>query len=96
MSSLYIVLYFQTISRDLMIEDVMGKTLPAIKVISMSIAALVDDMVRSGGKTIRGGLLKSDFHWVLTVPAIWSDAAKQFMREAAEMEPVIIKISFSI
>lgn len=25
-----------------------------------------------------------DIHWVLTVPAIWSDGAKQFMREAAQ------------
>ena len=25
-----------------------------------------------------------DKDWVLTVPAIWSDKAKQFMREAAE------------
>ena len=24
-----------------------------------------------------------DIHWVLTVPAIWTDSAKQFMREAA-------------
>ena len=24
-----------------------------------------------------------DFQWVLTVPAIWTAAAKQFMREAA-------------
>ena len=24
-----------------------------------------------------------DIHWVLTVPAIWSDAGKQFMRESA-------------
>lgn len=29
-----------------------------------------------------------DIHWVLTVPAIWSDGAKQFMREAAQkVEP---------
>ena len=69
----------------------MGKMFPAIKVFSMCIAALVDDMVDAGGKTVGGGLVKSDVHWVLTVPAIWSDAAKQFMREAAEMAPVIIK-----
>lgn len=25
-----------------------------------------------------------DFHWVLTVPAIWDLKAKQFMRDAAE------------
>ena len=28
-------------------------------------------------------LEETDIHWVLTVPAIWNDAAKQFMREAA-------------
>ena len=79
----------------------MGKMFPAIKVFSMCIAALVDDMVNAGGKRVAGGLVKSDVHWVLTVPAIWSDAAKQFMREAAEMEPVgigfySIKVKFII
>lgn len=29
------------------------------------------------------GVDNKDIHWVLTVPAIWSDSAKQFMREAA-------------
>ena len=87
-------LFLQSISRDLMIEDEMGKMFPAIKVFSMCIAALVDDMVNAGGKTVAGGLVKSDVHWVLTVPAIWSDAAKQFMREAAQMEPVIIKLYY--
>ena len=28
-------------------------------------------------------VVNSDIHWILTVPAIWTDAAKQFMREAA-------------
>ncbi|KAK3102458.1 hypothetical protein FSP39_011510 [Pinctada imbricata] len=28
---------------------------------------------------------ETDIRWVLTVPAIWNDSAKQFMREAAEM-----------
>ena len=69
----------------------MGKMFPAIKVFSMCIAAMVDDMVNAVSKTVGGGIMKSDVHWVLTVPAIWSDAAKQFMREAAEMEPVINK-----
>jgi len=30
------------------------------------------------------GFQPDEIHWVLTVPAIWNDAAKQFMREAAE------------
>ena len=29
-----------------------------------------------------------DVHWVITVPAIWSDAAKQFMTEAATKVPL--------
>jgi len=33
----------------------------------------------------RGTEMKNDdIHWVLTVPAIWSDSAKEFMREAAQ------------
>lgn len=30
------------------------------------------------------GIEESDVMWVLTVPAIWDDKSKQFMREAAE------------
>ena len=33
---------------------------------------------------------RDDIFWVLTVPAIWDDSAKQFMREAA------VNVSFSI
>jgi hypothetical protein len=31
-----------------------------------------------------------DIRWVLTVPAIWSDAGKQFMRKSANNEKLII------
>ena len=75
---------FQTISRDLLIKDEMGKSLSAKTVFSLSIGYLADNMISSGGDTITGELSKADVDWVLTVPAIWSDAAKQFMREAAE------------
>ena len=71
----------------------MGKRFKAIDVFSMCIAALTDDMIKSGSNTVSGGLTKDDVHWVVTVPAIWSDAAKQFMREAAEMKPVRMKLT---
>lgn len=80
--------YFQEIFRDLRIEDEMGKMFPAIDVFSYSIAALVDDMINNCSNSVSGEIFKDDVHWVLTVPAIWSDAAKQFMREAATKEPV--------
>ena len=53
-------------------------------VFSLSIGYLADNMMKSVSNGIAGDVRKSDVDWVLTVPAIWSDAAKQFMREAAE------------
>lgn len=71
-----------------MIKDEMDKKFQAINVFSLSIAYLVENMLSTCQNAIAGGICKSDIHWVLTVPAIWSDAAKQFMREAAEKHPV--------
>jgi len=36
------------------------------------------------------GIHDEDYHWVITVPAIWTDGAKQFMREAAEMKDMVL------
>lgn len=74
---------FQKITRELLIEDEKGKKLSAVTVFGLSIAALTNDMLTSGRKTVAGVITMKDVHWVLTVPAIWSDGAKQFMREAA-------------
>jgi len=38
-------------------------------------------------------VVDQDYHWVITVPAIWVDGAKQFMREAAEM---VLKYTFTL
>ena len=70
-----------------MLEDDKELKLPAITVFSLAIKYLRDDLVTAckykfdedGNKVTEDGI-----HWVLTVPAIWDDAAKQFMREAAE------------
>ena len=40
---------------------------------------LMDTLERKGT-----GVRDEDISWVITVPAIWSDAAKQMTREAAE------------
>lgn len=36
-------------------------------------------------KSQKTGITEEDILFVITVPAIWTDPAKQFMREAAEM-----------
>ena len=68
----------------MMLKDILHNEFPAIQVFSLSIKALKDhllDTLEKQGFTVKPG----EIRWVLTVPAIWSDSAKQFMREAAIM-----------
>ena len=59
------------------------KELPALIIFSMAIKFLKDHLM--GNLYHRSsGVQPDDIQWVLTVPAIWNDPAKQFMREAAE------------
>lgn len=72
--------------RDLTIDDDLGKPMLAMKVFSESIKFLKNHMMTELTKRniLEHALLQPDeIQWVLTVPAIWSDAAKQFMRESA-------------
>ncbi|VDI39861.1 Hypothetical predicted protein [Mytilus galloprovincialis] len=66
-----------------MIEDITGKSALAMDVFSLSIQALKDHLMKT--LVNRGTTMTvKDIRWVLTVPAIWTDAAKQFMRKSAE------------
>jgi hypothetical protein len=87
----------QNLSLKTRLRDDQGKLMPAIKVFAASIKYLKDHLIHkltesSGVNETSGndkqsqeaGILTNDIRWVLTVPAIWSDSAKQFMRKAAE------------
>nr|XP_011450125.2 heat shock 70 kDa protein 12A isoform X1 [Crassostrea gigas] len=77
------LLYREKISRTDIIEDECGKPMLGLTIISMIIQYLKDDLFKRLEQ--RGMPLRDqDILWVLTVPAIWSDAAKQFTKEAAE------------
>lgn len=55
----------------------------AITVFAHAIRYLKEHMLKTLDQ--RGAGIKArDINWVLTVPAIWDDPSKQFMREAAE------------
>ncbi|XP_069131333.1 heat shock 70 kDa protein 12B-like [Argopecten irradians] len=77
------ILYQQKeLNRTFHIKSLDGKTMPAMKVFSAAIGYLKDHLL--GTCKLRGADVHAhDIAWVLTVPAIWSDPAKQFMREAA-------------
>ena len=57
--------------------------MPAIQVFSGGIKFLKDYLFRNFQERIPQ-LQDGDIHWVLTVPAIWDEVAKKFMRKSAE------------
>ncbi|XP_078317808.1 heat shock 70 kDa protein 12A-like [Crassostrea virginica] len=73
----------KAISRKTKLKDATGKEMPAIKVFELSIKFLVEDLMQKL-KNSYTGIKKSDVEFVITVPAIWDDRSKQFMREAAK------------
>ncbi|XP_033725847.1 heat shock 70 kDa protein 12B-like [Pecten maximus] len=76
-------LYTDHVDRNKMLQTEDGKKMSAIKVISAVISYLKSHLT----KTVKDSAIDisdKDIRWVVTVPAIWSDPAKQMMREAAE------------
>lgn len=76
-------LFPQNITDDTPIEDDFGKHLPLADVMTMSIKVMKDHVIKLLGDT---GVPypEAGTKWVITVPAIWSDPAKQVTRNAAE------------
>ncbi|KAL3841758.1 hypothetical protein ACJMK2_019860 [Sinanodonta woodiana] len=72
------------LTRETEITDGKGRKLSAMKVFSLAIRYLKDDLLSTVNGRFDRGFRASDVRWVLTVPAIWNDKAKQFMRESAE------------
>ncbi|XP_066285858.1 heat shock 70 kDa protein 12A-like [Branchiostoma lanceolatum] len=71
------------IRKDIPLTATNGETLPALEVFSHALKFLSDHL-RNAVKISTGANIREDnIRWVITVPAIWNDAAKQFMREAA-------------
>ena len=76
--------YLQTLNSRTVIRATNGRSVEAKTVFAHSINFLKDEAIRvirqSSGDD---HFSPQDIQWVLTVPAIWTPGAKQFMREAA-------------
>lgn len=75
-------LYNSTVTRDLLIQDIHGKSFRAQQIFVESIRFLREHFL----KIIKLRDIKiheDDICYTVTIPAIWSDAARQFMKEAA-------------
>ena len=65
------------------ITDITGKkSMKAVDVFAFSIEYIKESIFRMAKEQI-GELEEEDAHWVVTVPAIWDEAARQFMIDAA-------------
>ena len=69
------------------VYDTENKPLLALELLSIVIRHLKEEMLRTI-RLQRENVSDDDVMYVMTVPAIWSDAAKQLMREAATDENV--------
>lgn len=73
------VLYSHKVDRSMTLQADNGKSFKAITVFAAAIKFFKDDLLKQTGH-----LDSCDILWILTVPAIWTDQGKQFMREAAK------------
>lgn len=67
---------------DTEIEDISGKKMPALTIFGHSIRYLNEHLLKTVCKQ-KIGMNQEDIQYVITVPAIWDQKAKQFMRKAA-------------
>ncbi|XP_045181826.2 heat shock 70 kDa protein 12B-like [Mercenaria mercenaria] len=73
----------ENISRKTMVYDINGVGMPAVTIFTMAIRYLKDHLFKSADLFSSGFVTERDVKYVLTVPAIWTDSSKMFMREAA-------------
>lgn len=83
-------IFLQSINMDTMIEDHLKNPIKALEVFSLSIQCLKKKCIDFFQKN-HVSVANDDIQWILSVPAIWGESAKQFMRMAAEQVGYIPK-----
>ncbi|XP_045176606.1 heat shock 70 kDa protein 12A-like [Mercenaria mercenaria] len=71
----------KVLSRKTLLFDEHNKPLSALTVFSSAIKYLKNHLLEVIQTRVTD-IHEEDIHWVLTVPAIWNESAKQFMKEA--------------
>lgn len=74
----------KTLGRSTLIKDINGEMMPAKVIFSMAIRYLRKHLLDMAQKQVLSDVTEDLIGWVITVPAIWDEGAKQFMREAAQ------------
>ena len=64
-------------------RTVNGRGMPIRSVFTFALKYFKDSAIQQYPKEFSTDVSGSNFEWVITVPAIWQEGAKQAMREAA-------------
>lgn len=75
--------FLQDLHAGIEIKAANGKSYPALKVFSHALRFFKQHVLAELSDQSTAKLSEEDITWVLTVPAIWRQPAKQFMRTAA-------------
>lgn len=88
------VTYLQSFGSSVEVEDHLGESLDALEVFSKSLnymREVVMDMLEKDDDTHVANN-KNNIEWIITVPAIWEEVAKQFVRNAAKKVNITLYI----
>ena len=69
-----------------------GREMPLMRVISASLNFIAEKAIEKLQEQV-GKVIKTKIRWVLTVPALWNEEHKQFMRRAAMEAGIIDNLS---
>lgn len=80
----FFLIKIQGLERHLLVQDILKRFVPAHGLFMESIRFLRKHFLETLNK--KGfEYEEDDIHYILTIPAIWSDVAKQIMRDSACM-----------
>ena len=73
----------KTLNRNTLLQARNGKSMRALDIFSKALEHLKEKALEAVHKQSGVEYTAKEVRWVVTVPAIWKQSAKQFMREAA-------------
>ena len=81
--ALFLFLPFQDLHKGVEIQAANGRKMLALKVFSHALRFFKDHCLQELSDQSSTRIVNDDIRWVITVPAIWRQPAKQFMRQAS-------------
>lgn len=86
----------QSLSTDFILSDINGKTMVPVDVFAKTILYFKQHLEQRVRECLDSSfqLSPDDVQWVVTVPAIWDDKAKFFMRKAAEKVNILYDVEY--